>query len=125
MRTANSCPFRRALRNGAALLQDGRSFPGQIDRKSAAFSELALDLNVPAQLLHGAINRGKPQPCSLSSLLGGEERFENFLLHVGRHSHTRIRHAERRVTSRLRTWMRLRVGRIELGVASHNREDAT
>src|SRR5947207_7188718 len=49
----------------------------KINIEACAATELALDCDVSAALLHDAIDRGQSEPRPLPLLLGSEERLEN------------------------------------------------
>ena len=48
------------------------------------------DLNIAPVLLHNSLNRVEAEPGAFPNSLGGEERFEDVRLYVGRNSRTVI-----------------------------------
>src|SRR5215212_4180247 len=62
--------------------------PTQLDGR--ALAGLAVDRDMPAGLLHEAVNLGQAEARALADRFGREERFERPRRHLGRHARTRV-----------------------------------
>ena len=59
---------------------------GKVDSDRRAFTNLAFDRHVPAGLAHEAVDLAQPEPGAGPALLGGEERVERLIDHLGGHA---------------------------------------
>src|SRR6476620_3950165 len=63
---------------------------GKVDSDRRAFTNLAFDRHVPAGLAHEAVDLAQPEPGAGPALLGGEERVERLIDHLGGHASTGV-----------------------------------
>ena len=73
---------------------------GKPDHDRGAFVRCAADVDMSAVVLHRAVHHGEPEPRALSHALGGEERFEDALEHIGRHAVPSVAHLQSHPRSR-------------------------
>ena len=82
-----------------------------------AQTHLTLDVDVPAQLFHGAVHGGEAQAGSLTSWFRRKKRFEDFAQHLGAHAGAGIGDAQRRMGSGDGTRMRRDVRLVEVRIS--------
>ena len=72
----------------------------QIQPHARAAIRRALDLDVPARLLHEAVHHAQAEPGAVPEMLGREERLDRALQHFGRHADAGIGHRQQHEIAR-------------------------
>jgi hypothetical protein len=67
---------------------------GKHNAKPAATGAQVLDLNLSTMPLNNAADNGKPKPCALAHLLGGEKRIKNMRQHIHRDPRSPVFHQQ-------------------------------
>ena len=71
-------------------ISGGLSQNREVHAERAALARRAINHHVPAVLAHDGVDHREAEARALSGLLGGEERLEHLLAHLGRHADARI-----------------------------------
>ena len=97
----------------------------QIDAENGALADFRFGVDVAARLLDDSVDHRKPEPGALADILGGEERFENLLHHIGRNASACVRQLDEDILAHLHAAIIQLRNLVRLDIAGPDSDRAT